>query len=30
VTDAPQPMNLPMRDGPALKHRFRESLLGQA
>jgi LPXTG-motif cell wall-anchored protein len=30
VTDAPQPMTLPMRDGPAIKHRFRENLLGQA
>lgn len=30
VTDAPQPMTLPMRDGPAIKHRFRESLLGKA
>lgn len=30
VTDVPQPMTLPMRDGPAIKHRFRENLLGQA
>ena len=30
VTDAPQPMTLPMRDGPAIKHRFRETLLGKA
>ena len=30
VTDAPQPMTLPMRDGPAIKHRFRENLLGKA
>jgi LPXTG-motif cell wall-anchored protein len=30
VTDAPQPMTLPMRDGPAIKHRFRENLLGRA
>tara|TARA_Y100001936_G_C16090305_1_gene685494 strand:- start:3267 stop:3857 length:591 start_codon:yes stop_codon:yes gene_type:complete len=28
VTDAPQPMTLPPRDGPMLKHRFRENLLG--
>jgi thiamine pyrophosphate-dependent acetolactate synthase large subunit-like protein len=30
VTDAPQPMTLPLRDGPALKHRFRQTLLGKA
>ncbi len=30
VTDAPQPMTLPLRDGPAIKHRFRENLLGKA
>lgn len=30
VTDAAQPMTLPMRDGPAIKHRFRAALLGKA
>ncbi len=30
VTDAPQPMTLPLRDGPAIKHRFRSALLGKA
>ena len=28
VTDSPQSMTLPPRDGPTLKHRFRENLLG--
>ena len=28
VKDEPLPMTLPLRDGPLLKHRFRESLLG--
>jgi len=28
VTDTPQSMTLPPRDGPTLKHRFRENLLG--
>ena len=28
VKDEPLPMTLPLRDGPLLKHRFRENLLG--
>ncbi len=28
VSTAPVPMSLPMRDGTAIKHRFREALLG--
>ena len=28
VKDEPLPMTLPPRDGPLLKHRFRENLLG--
>jgi hypothetical protein len=28
VTAIDQPMTLPPRDGPTLKHRFRENLLG--
>jgi len=28
VTTAPAPLVLPVREGTALKHRFREALLG--
>ena len=28
ITAVDQPMTLPPRDGPTLKHRFRENLLG--
>ena len=30
VTAKDQPMTLPMRDGPSIKHRFREAVLGKA
>ncbi len=30
VTDKAQPMILPLRDGPSIKHRFRDAVLGEA